>query len=193
MIARRCAFELPLGGVINLGIGMPEGVAAVAAEEKRAATTSTLTAEPGVIGGMPQGGLDFGAGSIRRRYCIRTSSSTSTMAAGSTSRVLAWPRSTARQRQRQPLRPRLAGSGGFINISQNARRLVFAGTFTAGGLDVRGRRRAAADRDRRARTQNSSKPSSRSRSTARSRRSGSIRASTSPSAASSGSAGRAWN
>ena len=60
LIARRAAFELPLGGVINLGIGMPEGVAGIAGEEGLL-DTLTLTAEPGIIGGMPQSGLDFGA------------------------------------------------------------------------------------------------------------------------------------
>src|SRR5260370_34603421 len=60
IIGRRCAFELPLGGVVNLGIGGPESLAAIAAEE-HVLRLVTLTAEPGVIGGIRHGGRRFGA------------------------------------------------------------------------------------------------------------------------------------
>jgi propionate CoA-transferase len=137
IIARRASFGLKPGKVVNLGIGLPEGIASVAGEEGQLQYI-TLTTEPGVFGGLPASGHEFGPASnadavveMNEMFdfydgggldmCFLGAAQISPQGDVNVSRMSA---------------DKLIGPGGFIDISQSTRNISFLCTFTAKGLDI---------------------------------------------------------
>lgn len=135
VIARRAAMELIRGGLVNLGLGISEGISMVASEEG-VLNDFTFSVETGVLGGLMLSGGEVGAGINSEAFYRMTDTFDLYHGGGLDVCFL-----SAAQIDREGnvnvsmFNGKINGPGGFIDISQNTKEVNFSGIFTAGKIE----------------------------------------------------------
>lgn len=136
IVARRAAMEFTPGAICNLGAGISTGIAAVAAEEDIVGRI-VLTNEQGFVGGAPLTGPDSGTAQNYDAVVDQPYQFDFYDGGGLDLAFLSFVEVDHQGSVNiSRFGDKIVGIGGFINISQNARHVIFSSTFTAGGLEV---------------------------------------------------------
>jgi propionate CoA-transferase len=136
IIARRAAMELRPGIIINLGVGIPSGIGIVAAEEGLDRGI-TMSVESGPMGGAVQEGDAFPG--VANPEAIFTQADTLDMYNGGMLDMTFLGAAEFDEKGNVNVSKFAGlsnGPGGFIDISQNTKSVIFMGTFTAGASDI---------------------------------------------------------
>jgi len=133
IVAERASEEIEPGSVVNLGVGMPDGIAQIASE-RGLLRTLAFAVEQGHFGGAPAGGVEFGA-VYNAAATIDAPYQFDYFDGGGLDIAFLGMAEVDRHGNVNASRYRgtISGAGGFINISQGTHRVVFCGSLTAIG------------------------------------------------------------
>lgn len=136
VICRRAFLELNKGDVVNLGVGIPAGVAQIAREEG-VLDDIVLSTEIGVIGGLPQGGKNFGPAQNPTAIISQSAMFDFYDGGGLDATCVGMAQVDVEGNVNvSKLGPNVIGCGGFINITQTSKKVMFCGEFSAVGADI---------------------------------------------------------
>ena len=136
LIGRRALMELSMDDVLNVGTGIPNDVVGPILAEEDVQSDVTITVESGIYGGIPMGGIDFGIAKNNFALIRHDDQFDYYNGAGVDVTFLgAGELDEKGNVNATRLGPNPTGAGGFIDITANAKHVVFCSTFTGKGLD----------------------------------------------------------